>query len=302
MKTMKLKKILVPVDFSKTSDKAVEYALFLAEKYGAKVTLFHAVVLLKEDVDEEEHLKAYETIIEKKEEKRRKYLKSHEAKGARLGVQIDSVLMRGMTPAETILNFIEEKKFDVLVMGTHGLSELMKWWLGSVAEKIVRYSPIPVITIHKDYKRKFAIRKVLFPVDFSEYSKMAVKKGMRFISQFDAKPTLMFVIEEQQHPFYYLESSKPILEANPALKEKLMKNLKAFAGSQKEKAAYHLVEGKPHKQIEAYADSKNMDLIIMASHGMSGLEHFLIGSNTERVVNVAPCPVLTIPVRSQQSP
>ena len=297
---MTFKNILVPVDFSKTSDKAVDYALFLAETYGAKVTLFHAVILLQEDVDEEEHLKAYETIIEKKEEKRRKYLKSHADKGARLGVQIDSVLMRGITPVETILDFIDENKFDVIVIGTHGRTELMKWWLGSVAEKVVRYSPIPVITIHKDYEKKPAIGNVLFPVDFSEYSKMAVKKGMRLISQFDAKPTLLFVVEQQQHPLYYLQSTEPILEANPALKEQLMKNLKAFAESQKEKAAYHLAEGKPHKEIEAYAEAKNIDLIIIASHGMSGLEHFLIGSTTERVVNVAPCPVLTIPVRSQQ--
>ena len=142
-----------------------------------------------------------------------------------------------------------------------------------------------------------SIGNVLFPVDFSEYSKMAVKKGMRLISQFDAKPTLLFVVE-QQHPLHYLQSFEPILKANPALKEQLMKNLKAIAGSQK--AAFHLAEGKPHKQIEAYAEAKNIDLIIIASHGMSGLEHFLIGSTTERVVNVAPCPVLTIPVRSQQ--
>jgi len=297
---MTFKNILVPVDFSKTSNKAVNYALFLAEKYKAKVTLFHAVVLLQEDVDEKEHLIAYETIIEKKEEKRIKYLKSHADKGARLGVQIDSVLMRGITPAETILNFIEDKKFDVIVIGTHGRTELMKWWLGSVAEKIVRYSPIPVITIHKDYKRKPAIKKVLFPVDFSEFSKMAVKKGMRLIRKFDAKPTFMFVVEQQQHPFYYMQSSEPILKSNPTLKKQLMKNLMAMAGSLKDKAAYHLAEGKPHKEIEAYANTKKIDLIVIASHGMSGLDHFLIGSTTERVVNVAPCPVLTIPVRSQQ--
>jgi len=296
---MTFKNILVPVDFSKTSDKAVNYALFLAEKFGAKVTLFHAVVLLQQDVDEKEHLKAYETIIEKKEEKRKKYLKSHADKGARLGVKIDSVLKRGITPAETILDFIDGNKFDVIVIGTHGLSELMKWWLGSVAEKVVRYSPIPVITVHKDYKGKPAIKKVLFPVDFSEYSKTAVKKGMRLIRKFDAKPTLMFVVEQQQHPYYYLQSSEPILKTNPALKKQLMDNLKSTTGNLKDKVAYHLAEGKPHKQIEAYADTKKIDLIIIASHGMSGLEHFLIGSTTERVVNVAPCPVLTIPVRSQ---
>ena len=60
---MNFKKILVPIDFSETSDKAVDYALYLAEHYGSKITLLHAVVLLQEDIDDEEHLKAFESII-----------------------------------------------------------------------------------------------------------------------------------------------------------------------------------------------------------------------------------------------
>jgi nucleotide-binding universal stress UspA family protein len=295
---MTLKKILLPVDFSETSDKAVDYALFLGEKYGAKITLLHVVVVMQYDIDEEEHLNAYETIIKKKEEKRRKYLNSHAAKGERRGIRIESVLIRGMTPGETILNFINENKFDVVVIGTHGRTELMKWWLGSVAEKIVRYSPIPVITIHKDYQKKPAIRKILFPVDFSEFSKMAFRAGMRLVRKFDAEPILMFAVEEQQHPFYYLQSSEPILNANPELKRRLMKTLKDFTGSWKDTIHYYLTEGKPHKEIEAYVEKNKVDLIVMASHGMSGWEHFLIGSTTERVVNVAPCPVMTIPIRS----
>lgn len=295
---MTFKKILVPVDFSETSDKAVDYALFLAENYGAKVTLLHVVILLQEDIDEEKHLKAYEAIIKRKEEKRDKYMKSRTAKGARLGIRIDSVLRRGITPGETILDYIDENKFDVVVMGTHGRTELMKWWLGSAAERVVRYSPIPVITIHKDYNRKPAVGKVLFPVDFSALSKKAFKEGMRLVLKFDAKSILMFAVEEQQHPFYYLQNSEPILKANPELKKLLMKNLSALAGNQKERVVYYLAEGKSHKEIEAYAEKSKVDLIVMASHGMSGWEHFLIGSTTERVVNLAPCPVLTLPIRS----
>ena len=296
---MTFKNILVPVDFSETSDRAVDYSLFLGEKYGAKITLFHAVVVLQDDIDEKEHLEAYEAIIVRKEEKRRHYLESHAQKGPRFGVRIDSVLMRGMNPGETILNFIDEKKFDVIVMGTHGLTEIMKLWLGSVAEKVVRYSPIPVITIHKDYQRKPSIKKVLFPVDFSEFSKKAFRTGMHLVRKFDAKPILMFAVEEQQHPFYYLRTSEPILKTNPELKKRLLTNLKTFAGSQKEMASYHLAEGKSHREIEAYAEKSKVDLIVMASHGMSGWEHFLIGSTTERVVSIAPCPVLTIPIRSE---
>lgn len=295
---MTFKNILVPVDFSETSDRAVDYALFLAEEYRAKVTLFHAVVLMQEDIDEEEHLKAYEAIIKKKEEKRKKYMKTHTAKGERMGVRIDSVLLRGITPGETILNYIDETKHDVIIMGTHGRTELMKWWLGSVAEKVVRYSHIPVITIHKDFK-KSTIKKVLFPLDLSQSCKKAVKAGMNIVRRFDAKPMFMFAIEEEDHPFYYLRVSEPILKTNPQLKNQLMESMIACTGVPKDKGTYHLLEGKAHKQIETFAENKKIDLIIMAKHGLSGWEHFLIGSTTERVVSVAPCPVLTIPVRDK---
>lgn len=297
---MTIKRILVPVDFSATSNKAVDYALFLGEKYGAKITLFHAVVVMQDDIDEEEHLNAYEDIINKQEEKRKGYMRAHADKGERLGVRIDSVLRRGMNPGETILQFLEEKKFDIVVMGTHGLTEMMKLWLGSVTEKVVRYSPAPVVTIHKDYQRKPSIEKVLFPIDFSEFSKKAFKKGMSIVRKFDAKPFLMFTVEEQQHPFYYLQSSEPILTSNPELKKQLLENLQKLAGSFKDTVVYHLAEGKPHKKIAGYAEKSKMDLIIMASHGMSGWEHLLIGSTTERVVNVAPCPVMTILIHSRK--
>ena len=292
---MTFKKIFVPVDFSKTSDQAVDYALFLAEIYNASVTLFHSVVLMQEDIDEEEHLKSYESIIKRQEEKRLKSIKSRSLKGEKRGIRIKHELGRGLNAGDSILDYLKEKKFDLIVMGTHSRIGLMKWWLGSVTQKVIRYSHIPLIVVPQNFKRK-TIKKVLFPVDFSEFSKNAVKKGKTIVQKFDAKMTILFAIEEEAHPFYYLQSSEPILKANPQLKQQLMNNLPAFTGIAKNVAKYHLAEGKAHKEIQDYAESNKIDLIIMATHGMSGMDHFLIGSTTERVASNAPCPVMTIRV------
>ena len=85
---MAFKKIIVPVDFSEFSEKAVDYAMFMAEKFYANITLVHAVVLFEDDIDEEEHLKNYEKIIQKKENRRAKKLKLHCASGEKKGLHI----------------------------------------------------------------------------------------------------------------------------------------------------------------------------------------------------------------------
>ena len=91
-----------------------------------------------------------------------------------------------------------------------------------------------------------------------------------------------------------LSGSNPILQENPALKDHILKNLKELAGLSDDEASYGVAEGSVNKQIKAYAEENNVDLIILPARGMNDLEHFFLGSNTEKVVNIAPCPVLTV--------
>jgi nucleotide-binding universal stress UspA family protein len=290
---MSFKKILVPVDFSEFSDKAVEYAMFLAEKYCADITLLHAIVLFEEDFDEEEQLQLYEKIIEKKENDRTKQMESHCKVGKNRGIGIDSVLLRGFSVPDSILDYISDKDFDLVVLGTHGRTGLGKWILGSVAEKIVRLSPIQVLTIHKDFD-KMNIKKILVPVDFSEYSKIPVDRGIAIAREFNAKLEFLHVVEMESHPEFYTISFEPILKANPDLKQHIIKNMIKITGISKDKSAYAVTEGKVYKEIKKYAENNQIDLIVMATLGKSELEHFLVGSNSERVVRIASCPVLTV--------
>lgn len=290
---MTIKRILVPVDFSEFSDNAVKYALFLAEKFCASVTLLHAVVLFHEDIDEEEHMKSYEAIIKKKEAERAKRMDIHCKLAEKKGISIKSVLIRGFSAADAVLEHTNEKKYDLIVMGTHGRSGLMKWWLGSVSEKVVRHSHVPVLTIHKEYKRH-NLNKILVPVDFSDFSRNAVKNGKALAEASDAKLTFLHAVEQEAHPTFYASSLSPILKANPQLKKQITENLVKFTRVSKDEADYIVVEGKAHKAIAETAKKKGIHLIIMASRGDSALDHLLLGSNAERVVQVAHCPVLTV--------
>jgi nucleotide-binding universal stress UspA family protein len=289
---MGFKKIVVPVDFSEFSDKAVEYALFLAGKFCATVTLLHSVVLFQEDYDEKEQLQAYEQAFEKKENEKAKQLESHCKAAGKHGIDIDSILIRGFSEADSVIEYISGEDFDLVVMGTHGRTGLEKLILGSVAERVVRLSSIPVITLHKDFNKK-EIKKILVPLDFSEYSKTAANRAKDIAQEFGAELEFLHVVEMETHPEFYSISFDPILKANPTLTDHIIGNMVKLTDIAKDKAKYKVTEGKVYKEIKKYAETNQIDLILMPTRGMSELEHFLVGSNSERVVRIAPCPVFT---------
>ena len=287
---MRIKKILVPVDYSEISDRAVKYALSMAQQLKASVTLLHVVVLFKDDVDDEEQLKNYEEIVEKKEIKRSQKMRSHQNEGVKKGVKVNSLLIRGISAAETILNYIAGNKFDLVIMGTHGRTGVSKWFFGSVAERVVRHSTVPLLTIHREY-RKTQINKILVPIDFSKFAKKAVQTGIQLSKDFKSKIIFLHSIEQESHPEFYANSLESILKVNPRLKNRIHANMIKFTGVKEDKAKYIIKEGKAYKEIKKYAKNNGVGLIVMASRGLGFWDQVLIGSN---VAAVAHCPVLTV--------
>ena len=290
---MTFKNILVPIDFSEFSDKALDYAIALAQKYHSQLTLLHVIVLFQEDVAEEAHLNKLESIIKDQERQKSELMKKRISNGTSQGLTVNSKLARGFNAGDTILDLIEEGDFDLVVMGTHGRRGFNKLFFGSVAECVVRRSPVPVVTIHKDFN-VMDIQKVLVPMDFSKHSKAAVDWGVVLAHEHKAELHFLHVVDMDLHPEYYLISYEPILKTNSALVDRLNNNLVEFTGMPKGKAVYALEEGKPQSEIKKYADENDIDLIVMAVRGMSNLEHLLVGSTAERIVRTAHCPVLTV--------
>jgi universal stress protein A len=140
------------------------------------------------------------------------------------------------------------------------------------------------------------IRHILAPTDFSDYSKKALSDALELARTFGAKLTLLHVVE----PSPYLgEFTLPTAGAD------LVSNLERQASAalarmlpEAQRAQIEVIRsvviGSPLRKIVEAAEAKHVDLIVMATHGRTGLSHLLIGSVAERVVRTAPCPVLTI--------
>ncbi len=290
---MKLKKILVPVDFSEFSDYAVDNALFLAEKFSAEVTLLHAVVLHVEEFSDEGVFEGYEELVKKREKRIFSRLNETNNAAAERGVTINSRIVRGFSAAESVINFIHENSYDLVVMGTHGRRGLKKWVFGSVAERVVRLSPTPVMTVHEPMK-KYAVEKILVPVEFSKYGREAVNNARIFAELFDARLDFIHVVEQRLHPAYYAGNVESVFAVNPKIQTLSADRLAAFAPANGNDVSYLVTEGQAFDEILRAADNLGSDMIIMATRGLTGLDHFLVGSTTERVVRLAKIPVLTV--------
>jgi nucleotide-binding universal stress UspA family protein len=143
-----IQKILVPTDFSQPADAALTYAKALAEKFGSRLQLLHVVAMpYAYPLGAEASAFAMEELMTEVEASSRKTL---EELGAKVGLPADRVSVRTTigTPVSEILDTIANDRIDLVVMGTHGRGMVEHLLLGSVAERVVRRSPVPVLTVH----------------------------------------------------------------------------------------------------------------------------------------------------------
>lgn len=149
------------------------------------------------------------------------------------------------------------------------------------------------------------IKKILVPIDFSDYSKNALNYAADFAKLFKAEVTLIYVVEPVIYPpdFSMGQIAVPTvdIELDKRAKEEL-ENLAQKQIPRELKTKIIVKTGKPFIEIIETAAEIEADLIIIATHGHSGVEHILFGSTAEKVVRKAPCPVLTLrePVKGFQ--
>ncbi|MHB8483972.1 MAG: universal stress protein, partial [Nitrospiria bacterium] len=144
-------------------------------------------------------------------------------------------------------------------------------------------------------KKKLKLfKKILVPTDFSPQSEKSLDHAVMIANQFAAKIFLLHVIE----PFPYTTTDAFMVvdnsEAMRSIAESLIKNLDKTLRQRKISAKTDLVVGNTTQEIIMKAEREKIDLIVMGTHGRTGLEHVLLGSVAEKVVRLATCPVLTI--------
>jgi nucleotide-binding universal stress UspA family protein len=141
------------------------------------------------------------------------------------------------------------------------------------------------------------LQRILLPTDFSEYSAAATTYACELAAKFDSELHLLHTLEIHPlaTPDFGMGLALPrYAEESKAAAEKAMTTAIDPAWSAGHRVIHVLREGSPHAEIVRYARDKEIDLIVLATHGRTGLSHVLMGSVAENVVRTAPCPVLTV--------
>lgn len=141
------------------------------------------------------------------------------------------------------------------------------------------------------------LRSILVPIDFSIHSKNALKYAIPLAEQFGASLHLVFVVEPTVYPADLGFGQVVLPGVEEELREKGAEELQALIEREigsRVQASCTVRTGSPHQEILNEAEEKNVDMIVVATHGHSGVEHMLFGSTADRIVRHAKCPVLTI--------
>jgi nucleotide-binding universal stress UspA family protein len=143
----------------------------------------------------------------------------------------------------------------------------------------------------------FGIRSLLVPIDFSVHSKNALRFAIGIARKFGASVQLVYVVEPTIYPADLGFGQVVLPGVEDELREKGGEELRALIAKEvgrSVKASWTVRTGNPHQEILREAEERKVDMIVVATHGHSGVEHMLFGSTADRVVRHAKCPVLTI--------
>lgn len=273
-----MKSIIVPIDFSKQSERALKVAASLAKKNDAELLVLHMLELSPALMTESGYISQEQVVhLIKIGEKRfadfldKPYLK---------GVKIVPVIKHYKVFSE--VNEVAEKhNADLIVMGSHGTDGLEEIFIGSNTERVVRTSNVPVLVIKGDVE-EFRPERFVFACDFADESIPAVKKASEMAKLLKSELLLVYVNTPGDE---FLSTDDAYAKITKFLKD-------ANLGIQVEIHNDYTVE----KGVLNYSEKVAADLIGIPTHGRRGLSHFFMGSIGEDIANHSKVPVMTFKI------
>ena len=297
----RIERILCPVDFSDTSRHAIEHAGAIAGWYGARLTVLHVYSPIFMPVP---GLPAPTNRVPDVERQR-----VHDEAGAFVrasgiaGVDVDVCVGQ---PVAVVLERAATLATDLIVMGTHGASGFEHLILGSVAEKVLRRAPCPVLTVppRAHARARLPFQRVLCAVDFSEWSAAAVELASSLARESRAEFELMHVVEwpwdEPPAPAFSelpAEQASALLEFRRYLVRGATRRLESLVSDDVRdgcSVTVQVAHGKPYVQLLREAAETAADLLVLGVHGRNPIDRALFGSTTDQAVRRATCAVLTV--------
>jgi nucleotide-binding universal stress UspA family protein len=274
-------------------EKALRYAATLARMYAAKLYVCHSI----------ENVELLGTqIVEATEEDLRKYVGELMStlffQAEEAAPDWESFVVSDNDPSEAIAREAAERRVDLIVMCSRR-RPLRAALIGSTAERVCRTAPCPVLVTHPDQREwmngkpdALRLKRVLVAHDFSDYAEVALNYARLFAQKNRVELHLLHVLPAPLINEPELAWTQGVAEG---AYHKAARQLQHFVPT--EAGRWHEVKtvvrwGKPYGEVLAYAKDQQIDLICMGAHGAGFEIQALFGSNVDRVLRQAPCPVL----------
>ncbi len=293
---MKNANILVPIDFSNLSYKALDAATAIAEIFDGAITPFHSFVSMS-DLDELETgtSKKFSDAHEELEQKLIKKL--DDAASKRVDAKyLNKGIVHVGNPSEAIIEAAHN--FDLVVMTTHGRTGFSRLIMGSVAMKVIRFAPVPVLVVEEASRVK-PLKKILLTTDFSNNSLKAIPFARSIAKASGADLDIIHVVSFEQ-----FGSIPQIQSAIDTKKKQIRELVDEHFDDMRDKVRTEIVSTKKsiHEKITKLAHKNDYNLIVMSTIGRTGLDYLRLGSTASNVARHVETAVFTINPRRMKKP
>src|SRR4030042_3551555 len=278
-------RILVPLDASELAEQAIPYVEQLAKKFNSEVILMTAC--LPGDPLE----RALTEYVEKRAEKFQS-----------MGIKTRSLCILG-DPATSIVDFSGKNDISLIVISTHGRTGIVYWPLGSVANKVVQRSHIPVFLVRSSQLPRTPddreLGKILVTLDGSYFSEEILPYVENLAKGMGSQVTLLRVIEPiniPQLPGYSdgKKYEKDLMAKQEREAERYLDKKKRALASKGIKTNAALGTGKADEIVLQYAENKQANLIALTTHGFSGITKWAYGSVASKIIEASTKPILMV--------
>jgi nucleotide-binding universal stress UspA family protein len=227
------------------------------------------------------------------------YIEGQRTKLQEQGYQVSPQIRLGLA-AEGILEAADATQADYIAMTTHGRSGFARWAIGSVAERVLQNSTIPIFLTRGDQAAPTSlVQQILVPLDGSALAERALPEAQRLASINNAQILLVRVLQTLD------EESKRILFASPAIANDALERERSAAEQYLQGIATRLQAsgvvaecevrfGDPVPTILQVADEKQVSLIVMTTHGHTAIKQWFYGSVANKILRGAQCPILMV--------
>ncbi len=278
----KYKKILVAFDGSESGKNALRQAFKLANDEKCWLTVVSVAPPYHGDLD----LIAIKDVMASLRRPCEEALNEAQKIAEQERALIKTVCEEG-EPYERIVDLADAENCDVIVMGRRGLRRLERALVGSVTARVIGHTQRDVLVVPREAQLKWG--KILVATDGSRYSAAATEKAISFAKSYGGSLLVVSVVDVPSE--FYAEAPKAV--------EDMIKKAKEYTSAVKKqaevagvKAETYVGEAEPDAAILNLAAEQKADMIVMGSHGRTGLRRLLMGSITEKVIGNATCPVL----------